>query len=124
MARNTNTASASAKGMTGKSARKVATTKATEAAAKAKTAKAPAKAKTAKAPAKAEPKARGLQGVITITDTKFVYGTEGTERRRSWDALSKQTGTRTIQRFKELGGRVKYLKRWQAAGVITIKGAA
>jgi hypothetical protein len=115
MARNTNTASASAKGMTGKSARKVATTKATEAA---------AKAKTAKAPAKAEPKARGLQGVITITDTKFVYGTEGTERRRSWDALSKQTGTRTIQRFKELGGRVKYLKRWQAAGVITIKGAA
>jgi hypothetical protein len=121
--------------MAGKSNRKIATTKATEAATASKaksapavkpaTAKAPTapKAKVAKAPT--APKARGLQGLVTITDPKFVFGAEGSARRASWDALAKLPAKdRTLAAFKAAGGRVKYLKRWQSAGVITIKGAA
>lgn len=111
----TRKAPANAKGMTGKSARKVATTKATEQA-KARKTKAPAKAK--------EPKARGLQGIVTITDPKFVYGAEGTVRRLSWEALAKLPANgRTLAAYKAAGGRTKYLKRWEAAGAITIKAA-
>lgn len=122
-----------AKGMTGKSARKIATTKATEAAVKAKAPKAKAPATKAMkavvkalAPkAKATPKPRGLQGVVTITDSKFVYGAEGSVRRASWDALAKLPANgRTLAAYKAAGGRTKYLARWVAAGAITIKGAA
>lgn len=119
----------------GKSARKVATTKATEAAkaktpAKAKSAKAPAKApakvKSAKAPAQPKaPKPRGKQGFVTIKDPKFVYGAEGSVRRQSWDALAKLPAKeRTLAAYKANGGRTKYLARWEAAGAITIQGAA
>ena len=122
-----------AKHMTGKSSRKVATTKATEQAqAKVTKAKAPAqpKAPKAKAPAKAPaqpkaPKPRGLQGTVVINDPKFVFGAEGSVRRRSWDALAKlPAAQRTLAAYKAAGGLTKYIKRWQAAGVITVKGAA
>lgn len=130
-----------AKHMTGKSARKIATTKATEAAAakapvKApKAVKAPAKAPKAKQPTqspkattakvKAAPKARGKQGIVTINDPKFVFGGEGSVRRASWDALSKlPAAQRTLAAYKAAGGLTKYIKRWESAGVITVKGAA
>lgn len=73
--------------------------------------------------AKAQPKARGLQGTVTIKDKSFTYGAEGTERRKSWDALANQKGTKTLAKFKAAGGKVKYLKRWEAQGAIVVKAA-
>jgi hypothetical protein len=92
----------------------------------ARKAKAPAKAKTtAKAPAKtkAAPKALGRQGTVTIKDKAFVYGAEGSERRKSWDALTNLKGTKTLAAYKAAGGKTKYLNRWVAAGAIAIKAA-
>lgn len=107
-----------------------AATKKTAAATKAtKGRKAPAK-KTAATKAKANAKAKEPTKteqrdarVITLKDKEFVYGGEGTTRRKSWDALAKafgKNGKATVGEFKENGGAVKYLSRWEGAKAIAI----
>lgn len=80
-----------------------------------------AKATKAKAPAKVAAKtAKAKATAIKILDPKFVYGREGTVRRKSWDALVTQKGAKTRESYIANGGKAKYLPRWQKAGAIQI----
>jgi hypothetical protein len=57
---------------------------------------------------------------IKILDAKFTFGKEGTTRRKSWDALAKQKGIKTLEAYKANGGAAKYIARWTKAGVIQV----
>lgn len=57
---------------------------------------------------------------IKILDAKFSFGAEGTVRRKSWDALKSQKGTKTLEAYKANGGLRKYIRRWEKMGVIQV----
>lgn len=54
-----------------------------------------------------------------VADKKFVFGGEGTKRRESWTAL-RSAKRKTVEAYKAAGGQVKYLSRWEKAGIIAI----
>jgi hypothetical protein len=57
---------------------------------------------------------RDLEGDAYEILSPRPFGAEGTDRRRSWDALVAANGNH--DRYLDLGGARKYLSRWVAAG--------
>jgi hypothetical protein len=84
---------------------------------------APAKVKAVKAEQrkaeraeKAAPKADDTRA-ITLLVKDYVFGKEGTARRKSWDICVKSN---TVAAYIKAGGAAKYLPRWVASKVIKL----